>query len=258
MGLADTIRAIQEKLGADPDGKPGPETWTAIHVAVVGKKPADGAGLDAIIRAVQRKLGAFEDGSPGPETWGAIHLAVVGKKAPAEIQKADTPTLAGEGKPADSRSEGHIATLHPRVRPFARALIEKAAGQGIIIKITSAMRTYAQQDKLFAQGRTEPGADRDESERRLFKPQLWDRLRRNDIQRQRRSRKSKNACLGIAGLQSRWRAGNRAGSRMGRQLDVTPGRTHFQLRPGWAADIPEKEMLAQLRSRKDAGQDFFA
>jgi peptidoglycan L-alanyl-D-glutamate endopeptidase CwlK len=110
----------------------------AIHMTVIGKKPAADAGLDTIIRAVQKKLDVFVGGSPGPETWGAIHLAVVGKKAPDAIKNADTPTLAGEGKKADSRSEGNIATLLPRVRPFARAL---AANQGIIIKVTSGTRS---------------------------------------------------------------------------------------------------------------------
>src|SRR4051812_38956625 len=119
MSLIDTISAIQKKLGLDADGKPGPETWGAIHAAVVGKKPATDAGLDAIIRAVQKKLGVFVDGSAGPETWGAIHLSIVGKKGPDEVKNVDTAILAGDGKPADPRSEGNIATLHPRVRPFA-------------------------------------------------------------------------------------------------------------------------------------------
>ncbi len=146
MSLDTTIRAIQKKLGVSVDGKPGPESWGAIHLAVIGKKAAADAGLDATIRAVQKKLGVFVDGRPGPETWGAVHLAIVGKKAPDEIKKTETSTLTGEGKTADSRSEKNIATLHSRVRPFARALIEKAAGQGIIIKVTDAMRTFAEQE----------------------------------------------------------------------------------------------------------------
>jgi peptidoglycan L-alanyl-D-glutamate endopeptidase CwlK len=149
MSLDTTIRAVQKKLGVPVDGQPGPETWGAIHMAVIGKKPAADAGLDTIIRAVQKKLDVFVDGSPGPETWGAIHLAVVGKKAPDAIKNAETPTLAGEGKKADSRSEGNIATLLPRVRPFARALIERAANQGIIIKVTSGTRSFAEQEELY-------------------------------------------------------------------------------------------------------------
>lgn len=106
-------------------------------------------------------------GSPGPTTWGAVHLTVVGKKAPDEIKKAEIATLSGEGKTADSRSEGNIATLHPRVRPFARALIEKAAGHDIIIKVTSGTRSFAEQDKLFAQ--TPEGNERP---RWLLQPQF--------------------------------------------------------------------------------------
>jgi cytochrome P450 len=82
MSLDATVRAIQKKLGVSVDGKPGPETWGAIHLAVIGKKASADAGLDATIQAVQKKLGVFVDGSPGPTTWGAVHRAVVGNKAP--------------------------------------------------------------------------------------------------------------------------------------------------------------------------------
>ena len=251
MSLTDTIRSIQKKLDLTVDGKPGPETWGAIHLAVVGRKPAADAGLDAIIRAVQKKLGAFADGSPGPETWGAIHLAVVGKKAPAEIKKADTPTLAGDGATADPRSEGNIATLHPRVRPFARALIEKAAGQGIVIKVISAMRTYAEQDDLFAQGRTKPGK----------------------IVTNARGGFS-NHNFGIAFDVGVFEGGKylddspkyKAAGALGTDLGLEWGgnwktiqdEPHFQLRPDWADGIPEREMLAELRKRKDSGKDFYA
>jgi peptidoglycan L-alanyl-D-glutamate endopeptidase CwlK len=33
---------------------------------------------------------------------------------------------------------------------------------------------------------------------------------------------------------------------------------HFQLRPAWAGNMAEKEMLAALRLRKDQGQDYYA
>jgi peptidoglycan L-alanyl-D-glutamate endopeptidase CwlK len=32
---------------------------------------------------------------------------------------------------------------------------------------------------------------------------------------------------------------------------------HFQLRPQWAADLSEQDMLAQLRSRKDSGKGVY-
>jgi hypothetical protein len=32
---------------------------------------------------------------------------------------------------------------------------------------------------------------------------------------------------------------------------------HFQLRPKWAADLSERDMLAELRSRKDSGEGAY-
>ena len=33
---------------------------------------------------------------------------------------------------------------------------------------------------------------------------------------------------------------------------------HFQLRPEWAGGMGERDMLAELRQRKDSGKDFYA
>jgi hypothetical protein len=62
-------------------------------------------------------------------------------------------TATGE---VDSRSEGVIATLLPQVQPYARALVGKAAANGITIKVISGLRTYDEQNALYAQGRDKP------------------------------------------------------------------------------------------------------
>ncbi|MEY2521253.1 MAG: peptidoglycan LD-endopeptidase CwlK [Verrucomicrobiota bacterium] len=250
MSLTDTIRAVQKKLGTTPDGQPGPETWAAIHLAVVGKKPAADAGLDAIIRAVQKKLGAFVDGNPGPETWGAIHLAVVGKKAPDIIKNKPTEEIVGDGKPADSRSETNIATLHPRVRPFARALIEKSAGQGITIKVISAMRTYAEQDELFAQGRTKPGKIVTKAKGGFSNHNFGIAFDIGVFEGTYIPESPKYKVAGALGAD--------LGLEWGGNWKTIEDQPHFQLRPDWAADISEPEMLAELRRRKDSGKDFYA
>jgi len=262
MSLDTTIRAVQKKLGVPVDGQPGPETWGAIHMAVMGKKPPADAGLDTIIRAVQKKLDIFVDGSPGPETWGAIHLAVVGKKAPDAIKSAETPTLAGEGKTADSRSEGNIATLLPRVRPFARALIEKAANQGIIIKVTSGTRSFAEQEELFAKGRTTPpigknhivtnahGGFSNHNFGIAFDVTIF--IGSTDPEKARTPVFESPVYKAIGAL------GTELGLEWGGNWKTIVDEPHFQLRPSWAADLGEKDMLAELRSRKDAGEDLFA
>jgi len=253
MNLDTTIRAIQQKLGVFVDGNAGPGTWGAIHVAVVGKKAAADAGLDGTIRAVQKKLGVFVDGSPGPTTWGAVHLAVVGEQEPDEIKQTETATLAGEGKTADSRSEEKIATLHPRMRPFARALIERAAGHGIIIKVTSGTRSFAEQNDLFAQRpivtRARGGfsnhnfgiaiditiftgsADPEKAKTPVFESPLY-------------------KVIGALGTD--------LGLEWGGNWKTIVDEPHFQLRPGWAAGMKESDMLAELRARKESGKDAYA
>ena len=101
-----------------------------------------------MIREVQGKLGVTADGLAGPQTWSAIYQAVVGKAVPA------TPKFAGA---VDARSEKVIATLQAEVAPYARMLVQRALAAGVVTRIIAGLRTYAEQDALFAQGRTRPG-----------------------------------------------------------------------------------------------------
>jgi peptidoglycan L-alanyl-D-glutamate endopeptidase CwlK len=61
----------------------------------------------------------------------------------------------------DPRSAANIATLLPAAQRAARALLAAAndgrLGPGIVVKIIAGTRTYAEQDVLYAQGRTTPG-----------------------------------------------------------------------------------------------------
>ena len=106
--------------------------------------------IEQVIRAVQKTLGVQVDGRAGPETWGAIYAYVV------KPETAGGPP-AGTIEPVDPRSEKCIATLLPEAQPIARALVQKARQNGILVKVISGLRTYAEQDELYAQGRTKPG-----------------------------------------------------------------------------------------------------
>lgn len=62
----------------------------------------------------------------------------------------------------DPRSAQAIATLLPSVQPRFRAFLEAAnkamKAHGLSVKIISGTRSYAEQEALYAQGRTKPGA----------------------------------------------------------------------------------------------------
>ncbi|CAM2950401.1 M15 family metallopeptidase [Paenibacillus sediminis] len=57
-----------------------------------------------------------------------------------------------------AKSASKLAGLHPVVLSATQRLIERTYARGIPIVITQGLRTIAEQDALYAQGRTKPGA----------------------------------------------------------------------------------------------------
>ena len=57
-----------------------------------------------------------------------------------------------------SKSAARLVGLHPVVRLATEKLIELSFAAGVPIVITQGVRTIAEQDALYAQGRTKPGA----------------------------------------------------------------------------------------------------
>ncbi len=204
--------------------------------------------LPELIRRVQAAVGVEPDGKAGPQTWGAIYNRLV---PPAPLPPAaPLPHPLANPPLADARSEATIATLLPEVRPYARALVRLAADCGLTIKIISGLRTYAEQDKLYAQGRTRPG----------------------DIVTKARGGYS-NHNFGIAfdvgvfqgtrylGTSPAYKAvgalGCQIGLEWGGNWKSIQDEPHFQLRPTWAAGVPESKLLAGLRQRVAAGEPVF-
>lgn len=56
------------------------------------------------------------------------------------------------------KSEGVINKLHSSIQPYAKKLLEKAAEDNIQLIVTDGLRTNAEQQRLYDQGRTTPGA----------------------------------------------------------------------------------------------------
>lgn len=201
--------------------------------------------LPEIIRAVQKEIHVTTDGKAGPETWGALYRRLV--------QHDATSPAVSDVSTVDARSEKAIQTLHARVRPLARALVQAAAAQGLKIKVTSGLRTYAEQDALYAQGRTRPGqkvtnARAGHSNHNFgiaFDVTLWDKETDLPVW-------ESPAYKAIGAL------GAQLGLEWGGNWTTIRDEPHFQLRPVWANGQSESAMLAELRRRKDAGKDAFA
>jgi len=65
--------------------------------------------------------------------------------------------MSAIAKTWDYVSDRRINTLHPILREDARAFINEAAKQGIKLRVTSALRTFEEQQAIYNQGRTTPG-----------------------------------------------------------------------------------------------------
>lgn len=191
--------------------------------------------IEDMISAVQTRLGIAVDGKAGPQTWGAIYEHLVSKningiKPEEAISKVD------------ARSERAIATLQPEVQPIARALVQKAAAFDISIKVISGLRTFEEQDDLYAQGRTKPG--------RIVTNARGGHSNHNfgiafDVGvfqgNQYLPNSSKYKAVGVLGED--------LGLEWGGNWKTLVDQPHFQLRPAWAKELTERRMLALLLDR---------
>ena len=210
--------------------------------------------LPEIISAVQKALGVEVDGTAGPETWNAIYDRICRRKAGPRPKKSVAKLAAvraGAPDRVDDRSEKAIATLLPQVQPYARALVKKAAQHGITIKVIAGLRTYEEQNELFAQGRTKPGrivtnARGGFSNHNFgiaFDVGVFEGASYLD-------ESPKYKAVGALGMD--------LGLEWGGNWKTFLDEPHFQLRPTWAGDMRESGMLAELRTRKDSGKGAYA
>lgn len=199
--------------------------------------------IEEMIAAVQQKIGVQVDGRAGPQTWEAIYAKLV---KPSTAQAA----AAGVVEPADPRSEGNIATLLPEVRPLARALIQKAAQNGIRIKIISGLRSYAEQNALYAQGRTADGPKVTNARGGYSNHNFGIAFDVGVFEGTKYLGESpKYKAVGVLGRD--------IGLEWGGNWKDFSDQPHFQLRPVWAADLNESAMLAQLRTLADNGAPVY-
>jgi len=199
--------------------------------------------LEEMIAAVQKKLGVEVDGRAGTETWGAIYAHIVKPKI-----KGAPPAEAIT--PVDPRSEKAIATLLPEVQPIARALVQKAAANGITIKVLSGLRTYEEQDALYAKGRTAPGPKVTNARAGYSNHNFGIAFDIGVFEGTKYLGESpKYKAVGVLGMD--------LGLEWGGNWKTIIDQPHYQLRPEWAKDLSERDMLADLRTRMDSGEAVF-
>lgn len=76
---------------------------------------------------------------------------------PSETASPEPPALEPGTRPYAAVSAQRLSTLHPRLAQLGTRLLDRCASAGLALMVTQGLRTMAEQDALFAQGRTRPG-----------------------------------------------------------------------------------------------------
>lgn len=112
------------------------------------------------IKSIQKAVLVKQDGILGPKTIQAVYDKVVQGK-PDYVGSSDNTGVFYRSYTADDRTNKNLNTLLPKARDKAVKFIieisEYLEPYGITAKIISGNRTYAEQDALYAQGRTKAG-----------------------------------------------------------------------------------------------------
>jgi len=97
------------------------------------------------LQQIQTVLEVVPDGLWGPKSQAALDALI---RPPSGVE-------------FDERTEKNLATLNAGsqrlMRMFMRQLVPYMAARGVAAKIISGTRTFAEQDALYAKGRTAPG-----------------------------------------------------------------------------------------------------
>ncbi len=108
--------------------------------------PADTALVQAIA-AYQQSNKLDVDGKAGPGTLTHMFGSDIRAKAATETDPSK------EGDP-----RGKLSALHPLMQTKAQALLANAKAKGLSVWVVDGLRTIAEQDALYAKGRTAPGS----------------------------------------------------------------------------------------------------
>lgn len=72
-------------------------------------------------------------------------------------EERPAPPVVAVARPYAAVSAQRLASLHPILAERGTQLLERCAAQGLALMVTQGLRSMAEQDQLFAQGRTAPG-----------------------------------------------------------------------------------------------------
>jgi peptidoglycan L-alanyl-D-glutamate endopeptidase CwlK len=154
----------------------------------------------------------------------------------------------------DERTERNLATLHIEMQRVMRSFLGVAkviaAKVGCDVKVISGTRSYAEQDAIYASGRTVPGL-------KISNAKGGESNHNFGVACDVAIFRGKEYCPEHPLYNELGTLGKSLGLEWGGDWKFVD-EPHYQLRPAWAKGMPERTMLAALRARVAAKKDVFA
>lgn len=118
-----------------------------------------GPGTERAVKAFQRAQDLTADGKVGKKSWDRLFAE---PETSSVAAATPAPPVAEGGGPVSvvnpfvRLNERRLSQVHPVLASRGRCLIELCALDGFAVLITQGLRTWEEQDRLYAKGRTVP------------------------------------------------------------------------------------------------------
>lgn len=257
MNSSDKIKAIQLRVGLKTDGIVGLKTWIGIYDLLFDSLPTD-TREDALIKAIQQKLQLKPTGKINTKILDLAYEKIFGTKAEINSKESynyvvtPTTTTLAPTEIGESDNDIILKQMTKEVVPFAKELIHIAADEGICLRIMSK-----------AHKKTSQAHQKHQIAKHIFMD----------------AQSSVSVCnFGLAfdmGIFEENTTGElifkdqsplyEKVAQLGASIGLTCAKNnnstqvpHFELRPAWAVQMKESEMIQELYRRKKENINLLA